>query len=85
MVTGLERIAASAAAFGQISMMATSLRSTFNALSSEVEMSLGERITTVLMGISMLVPATIGAFKNLSKAIQGTTLETWLYTLSMKA
>ena len=85
MVTGLERIAASAAAFGQISMIATSLRSTFNALSSEVEMSLGERITTVLMGISMLVPATIGAFKNLSKAIQGTTLETWLYTLSMKA
>jgi hypothetical protein len=65
--------------------MITSLRSAFNALSKDSDMSFGERITTILMSVSMLVPSVIGAFKNLGKAIQGTTLETWLYTLSMKA
>ena len=84
-VTGLERVATSAAALGQVSMMITSLRSAFNALSKDSDMSFGERITTILMSVSMLVPSVIGAFKNLGKAIQGTTMETWLYTLSMKA
>ena len=83
-VNGIERLAASAAALGQISMIITSLRSAFDALNEETDMTFGERITTILMSFSMLVPAVIGSFKNLGKAIQGTTLETWLYTRAMQ-
>ena len=66
-VTGLERIAKTAAGLGQVAMMAQSLRAVFSAWSND-DLSFGEKITTTLMSLSMLIPSVIGAIKNLNTA-----------------
>lgn len=84
MVTGIERITMSAAAFGQVAMAASALRSAWNALTSE-DMSWGERVTTILMSISMLVPSVISAYNSLKTVLAGTTFAQEAYIKALTA
>ena len=56
----------------QTAMVITSIKSAFNALTSE-DMSPLERITTLLMSIGMIVPSTIGILNSLTKVTKGLT------------
>lgn len=69
-VSGIERITQTAAGLGQVAMAASSLRSIFQAWNND-DLSLGEKITTTFMSISMLVPAVIGSIKSLNIALNG--------------
>ena len=62
-VTGIEKITAVAGGLGQVAMLATSVRSIFQAWNND-DLSFGEKLTTTFMGLSMIVPAAIGAFKS---------------------
>ena len=71
--TGLEKITAAAAGFGQVAMMIGSFKSMVSALNDE-DMSFGDKLATVLTSVSMLVPSVIGAFKNLKTAFADTAI-----------
>lgn len=67
-VTGIEQITKVAASLGQTAMVIQSLRSMFQAWQND-DLSIGEKITTSLMSVSMLVPGLIGIFNNLTTAL----------------
>jgi hypothetical protein len=70
MITGLEKITAAAAGLGQVAMVATSIKSIWSALNDE-DMSWGEKFTTIAMGLSMIIPSLLGAFKSLNTVMGG--------------
>ena len=61
-MTGLERLGKIAGIAGSISMVINSIKSLQNAFSEDVDMTPMERVSTILMGLSMLVPGLISAF-----------------------
>lgn len=70
-VTGIERISKTAAGLGQLSMAVSSVRSMFAAWNND-DLSIGEKITTTLMSVSMIVPSIIGMFNNFKTALIST-------------
>ena len=67
-VSGLEKVTQAAAGLGQVVMLATSVRSVFQAWNND-DLSFGEKLTTTFMSISMLVPSAIGALKSFNTAL----------------
>ena len=70
-VTGIERITQAAAGLGQVAMLAQSCRSIFSAWGND-DLSIGEKLTTTFMSLSMIIPSAIGAFKSFNTALGGT-------------
>ena len=68
-VTGIETITKMASGLGQVAMAAQSARSMFQAWAND-DLSFGEKLTTSLMSISMIIPGVIGGIKNLNSALQ---------------
>ena len=64
-VTGIEAIVKGAAGLGQVVTLFNSFKSAINSF-TDSSASLGERITSLFLAISMGVPAAIGAFKSFS-------------------
>ena len=83
MISGLERITSLAASFGSVAMMGNAISSLAQSLSNE-DLSFGEKLSTFLTSISMLVPGTIAAFKGLKTVISGTAAETLIYDTLLK-
>ena len=79
-VSGLEKITSAAAGLGQVAMLAQSCRSIFSAWNND-DLSIGEKLTTTIMGISMAIPAAVGAFKSLNTALNG-SLSTMLMSIN---
>lgn len=71
LITGVERLTAAAAAMGQISMMASSINSLISTWGDE-NATFGEKLSTSLMSISLLVPGLISSFNSLNTVLQGT-------------
>lgn len=69
-VTGTQAFAAMTAAIGQTSTAINALRSLFTVWNNE-DLSFGEKITSSLMSVSMLLPSAIGLFNNFKTAIEG--------------
>lgn len=84
MISGLERITSLAASFGSVAMMGNAISSLAQSLSNE-DLSFGEKLSTFLTSISMLVPGTVAAFKGLKTVISGTAAETLIYNASLQA
>ena len=74
-VTGLERVTQTAAGLGQIAMLIQSIRSIFDAWNND-DLSFGEKLTTTLMGLSMIIPSLIGSVKSFNTVLsaEGKTL-----------
>lgn len=72
MASKIESITKAAAGFGQVAMAAQSLRSIFQAWNND-DLSFGEKLTTTLTGISMIIPAVLGGYKSLSAAAMSST------------
>lgn len=70
-VTGIERISKTAAGLGQLAMTVSSIRSMFAAWNND-DLSFGEKLTTTLMSISMIVPGVIGMFNSFKTALIST-------------
>jgi hydroxypyruvate isomerase len=66
--TNIERITAMGSALSSTAMAATSLKTIFTSLANE-DMSIGERLTSSLMGLGMVIPSLIGMFNNFGKAL----------------
>ena len=73
LVSGIERLTQAAAAAGQVAMMVSSITSFLSTWNDE-NATIGEKLTTSLMSLSMLVPGLIGAFNSLNVVLQGTAL-----------
>lgn len=84
MITGLERITALAASAGQIAMLGTSMRSLVEAFDSDSTATFGERLTQVLMSLSMMVPAFTSLWSKMKTVLAGTDLEIWAYEKSLQ-
>lgn len=67
-VTGIERLTRAASMLGSISMTINSFKSMIQALNNE-DMSFGEKLSTVLMSISMIVPSTVSVLSNLNSIL----------------
>jgi hypothetical protein len=61
---------------GSVSMLMNSLKSLANALSPDVDMTPWERVSAVIMGLSMAIPGAISILKSF-----GTTM-TWIRTVN---
>ena len=83
-VTGIERITATASLMGQVAMMATSLRSIFQAWSND-DLSFGEKLTTTLMSLSMIIPGVLSAYKSLTTVLQSVSLAESIYIKRLAA
>ena len=73
-ISGIERIAATASMMGQIAMMSSSIASMVSAWNNE-DLSFGEKLTTTLMSMSMLIPGVISSVKGLNTVLEGTALK----------
>jgi hypothetical protein len=71
MVTGLERIVSLASSLGSVVMMGQAFSNMINSWSNS-DLSFGEKLSTTLMSISMIVPSAISAFKGLNTVLAGT-------------
>ena len=80
MSSGLEGIAKTAAGLGQVSMAIQSIRSMVQAWNND-DLSFGEKLTTTMMSISMLVPSVTGAIKSFAAALQFSTIVENTHTL----
>ena len=66
--TGIERITAMGSALSSTAMAAMSFKTIFSSFANE-DMSFGERLTSSLMALGMLIPSVIGMFNSFGKAI----------------
>ena len=69
-VSGIERMANAASGLGSLAMGISSVRSAINALNNE-DLSFGEKLTTVLMSVSMLAGSLRGSLTGLNAAFGG--------------
>lgn len=83
MVSGLERIVSLASSLGSIAMAGQSISAMINSWNN-TDLSFGEKLTTTLTSISMIIPGIISSFKGLRTVISGTSIETALYNLALK-
>ena len=70
-VSGIEAITKTAAGMGQLAMAVSSVRSVFQAWSND-DLSVGEKITTTIMSLSMALPMLIGGLNSIKAAYAGT-------------
>ena len=66
--SSLETISKTASGLGQVAMAAQSIRSVFQAWNND-DLTIGEKITTTITGISMAIPGAIGGLKSLASAL----------------
>ena len=68
-VSSIEQISKAAAGLGQTAMAISSIRSLLSAWNND-DLSIGEKLTTSMMSLSMIFPAVTGAIKSFSSALQ---------------
>jgi hypothetical protein len=61
----IESISKTAAGLGQVVMGLNSIKSAFSALGDE-DLSAGEKLSTVIMSLSMAIPSLVAGFKSLN-------------------
>lgn len=83
-ITGIERITATASLMGQVAMMATSLRSIFQAWDND-DMSFGEKLTTTFMSLSMIIPGVLAGYKSLQTVLTSASLAETIYISKLSA
>lgn len=83
LITGVERLSSAAAAMGQVAMIGSSISSIINALNSQ-DMSFGERLSTILMSVSMIIPGVISSLSSLGHALEGTAAKEAIVSTVMK-
>lgn len=83
LITGVERLTSAAAAMGQVAMIGSSISSMINALNSQ-DMSFGERLSTILMSVSMIIPGIISSLSSLGHALEGTAAKEAIVSTVMK-
>lgn len=69
-ITGLEKMTAAAAGMGSLAMSISSVKSAIDALGNS-DLSFGEKLTTILMSVSMLAGSLRGTLSNLNTALGG--------------
>lgn len=74
LVSGVERLSQAAAAMGQIAMMASSITMLINTWGDE-NATIGEKLTTSLMSISMIIPSIISSVNSLNTLWQGSAMQ----------